>query len=472
MSVFSFIKRGRQAAKEHSAKKAEQEKKEAEKTPYKHIPKHAAIDAVSGGPATWRDVDRQKIQEQNRRRSMMTANGVGMGGMMTPVHSSHSVHSMPGLPRLNSALSHVSYPSAYASPVVQIPRNYSYSGVPPGWTHQGGEITFNPIDMGGMSTKGKEVERVLMDSGRASRSSSKMSVRRSPVEGSSSSKDNSNSPVGSSGNSTSSQDDLEMKTVKHARTSITAGGVTTPNRPLSETDSVHRLHPGHARKISETVQSVTPPRTSSLVPIRNSPTRPSPSRGNSSASLAAAGIPPVPALPPMQFGAPLTSSAVSSSAASTSSSVTVVPVPSSASLAVKVATPVTTPSVQEGEEERQQQGTKESYFSEADVAALGTRSKNSRRTSKMTRFTELETINSNLSASVETARFQQKDTRDKSRPISVVTTLPTNFDEASLPPPQELVLPPPKSSKLSKSPTAKLAKKNRWSLRSSKAVAV
>ncbi len=125
MSVFGIIRKGRQAAKDLNAKQAEKEKKEQEKPPYKHVPRHAAIDALSGGPAGYRTPTGLRIQEQNRRRSAMTASGVGMSGMnmsgmnmsgvMTPVHL--------GVPRINSSLSHVSYPSAYASPVVQVPRS-------------------------------------------------------------------------------------------------------------------------------------------------------------------------------------------------------------------------------------------------------------------------------------------------------------------------------------------------------------
>ncbi|KAK0718286.1 hypothetical protein B0T26DRAFT_647463 [Lasiosphaeria miniovina] len=455
MSVFSLIKRGRQAAKEHSAKQAEKQKQEADKPPYRHVPRHAAIDAMSGGPATWREVDRERIQEQNRRRSIMTANGVGMGGMggmMTPVHA-------VGLPRLNSSLSHVSYPSAYASPVVHIPRNYSYSGVPSGWGTQPSELNYHPVDFANMPSKGKEVERLVADSGAPSRSSSRLSNGRSPVEGPAVSTDNTNSPVDSSGNSTSSQDDLEMKTVKHTLSSNPTTRAKTPKRPLSETDSVHRLHPGHSRRLSDTSRQVM-----------------------STTSLAAAGIPPVPALPPLQLGSPLPTSGVSSSATSIASSTTVVQIASSASLSAKAAIPVTAAAVRE-DENTKDLDMPELPRSEADVAVVVAEAtaylsapKTGWRMSKMTRFTELGTINSTISASIETNPPPQKEAV-KIRPISVVTALPTSFDEASLPPPQELVLPPPKSGKLSKVPSpkvpvAKASKKNRWSFRSSKSPAV
>src|SRR5258708_1094987 len=104
MSVLSLIQRGRQAAKQHTAEQAEQKKKEAVKVPYKHVVTHAATDAMSGAPQTWRQDDRPKIIEQNRRRSAMAGTGMGFSG---PTHPGIPVP----LPRVGSSLSHVSYPA-------------------------------------------------------------------------------------------------------------------------------------------------------------------------------------------------------------------------------------------------------------------------------------------------------------------------------------------------------------------------
>lgn len=471
MSMFSMIKRGRQAAKEHRAEQAKKEKEEAQKPPYKHVPKHAAIDAMSGGPGGWRENDRAKIVEQNRRRSAMTASGVGMSGMITPVHA--------GMPRVHSSLSHVSYPSAYASPVVQLPRGYSYSSMPAGWTPHGREMTYSPIDAGSISAKGKEVERIV-DSSRTSRSSSKMSTGRIPLPpaGTLGVRDTAPSPVESSGGSTSSQDDLEMKPA--ARHSVptpapvdAAANVPKPSRPTSDTQSIHRLHPGRSRRISDPNQSVSrtshAPRTSSLAP----------------------GIPPVPALPPMQFGTAITTPEVFSSAASSASSVTMVPVASSASLSTKTATVPTVLKV-EGLAAPQQaeiSGAESSSGEEAAavkaiaaVAASDSPTKKGRRTSKMTRFTELEPIQSNTTVTAEPnpkpSAEPKKVREDKGRPVVNVAALPTSFDEAAFVAPKEIVVPTAapssKPGKLSKSaaPAGKLVKKNRWSLRSSKTTAV
>ncbi|KAK4152514.1 hypothetical protein C8A00DRAFT_34815 [Chaetomidium leptoderma] len=474
MSMFSMIKRGRQAAKEHRAEQAKKETEEAKKPPYKHIPKHAALDALSGGPAGWRENDRHRIVEQNRRRSALTASGIGMSGVSTPTH--------PGMPRVHSALSHVSYPSAYASPVVHLPRGYSYSSMPPGWTPHGREMAYSPVDTGSISLKGKEVERVL-DSSRTSRSSSKVSTVRAPLPpaGVFGNGDGGHSPVESSSNSNSSQDDLEMKpVVRHSVSIPPSASVAKPNRPTSDTGSIHRLHPGRSRRISDPNQSAAPSR-SSLTPRTSS---------------LAAGIPPVPALPPMQFGTAITTPEVFSSTGSSASSITMVPVGSTTSLAAKGAQAVATPTVVKlGDVQAPHQAeivTGESSGDE-EVAPVRTPpgavsdspTTKGRRISKMTRFTELETIKSNTVVTIEARPPSPKESitptkAEKRRPTSTATALPTSFDESAFPAPKELDLPTSapasksKPGKLSKSAGAggKLVKKNRWSLRSSKSTAV
>ncbi len=482
MSVFSMIKRGHKAAKEHAAKQAEKERKEQEKTPYKHVPRHAAIDALSGGPASFRDGDKQRIVEQNRRRSAMTASGVGMGGMMTPVHM--------GMQRTNSSLSYVSYPSAYASPVVQMPRAYSYTGVSPGWSHQGGEMAYSPIDM--VTSKGKEVERVMIDSGRGSRSSSKGSHRRMPMDGRGGSGEGSGSPTGSSSGSSSSQDDLEMRPAKQTSSSSPNAAAAKAPRPMSEAPDYfyHRLHPSsHSRRTSDPSQNLQyyPPQTRN--PYAQYGPRPGPpSRANSNGAISE-GVPPVPALPPMQLGSTLTAQPVASPASSTSS-VTMVPAASTNSLAAKVATSVVEVAPQKFEGPLSADPIVLAGQPTPAPAPASAQDRRSRRLSKPTRFTELETIDSsisNLSATLDFG-FSSKETAQVSR--TYISSSPT-FSEATPTPTtptslQEPIAPPPKKGKLSKSgrgsapksapqiaPAAPKAKKtHRWSLRSAKTTAV
>jgi hypothetical protein len=82
MSIFSKIKGAKKAAKEH--KNAEAQKTPAENVdkpqPYKHIPTHAAADALSGAPFSFREEDRTAIRESHKRRSQhpLTRNSSAM----------------------------------------------------------------------------------------------------------------------------------------------------------------------------------------------------------------------------------------------------------------------------------------------------------------------------------------------------------------------------------------------------------
>jgi hypothetical protein len=125
MSVFSKIKQGRKAAKDHKAKKVEENKENEQpvaKQPYKHIPTHAAVDALSGAPSSWKAEDRSKIKQHHQRRSQMT------------------------ISRTQSTLSTTSYLNAAAGPstVPELPRNTSYDSYNPTWFDRGGDVYREP----------------------------------------------------------------------------------------------------------------------------------------------------------------------------------------------------------------------------------------------------------------------------------------------------------------------------------------
>lgn len=146
MSIFSSIKKSRQSAKSHNAKIAEQKKAEETAKPYRHVPTHAASDAIASAPPSWREADKVRIVEQNRRRSAMAASGHHMN--------------MPGYPRVGSSLSYVAYPSdGTSSPQVPpLPRAYSHTGVP----NFQGQAMYGVPQMAysqPFSLKGKEVTR-------------------------------------------------------------------------------------------------------------------------------------------------------------------------------------------------------------------------------------------------------------------------------------------------------------------------
>ncbi|KAF6842043.1 hypothetical protein CPLU01_00136 [Colletotrichum plurivorum] len=450
MSVFSLIKRSRQQAKEHSQKKAEKEK-EPPKQPYRHVPTHAAVDALSGAPSSWKHEDRPRIQEQNRRRSAMAASGL--------------TNRMPGpsLPRVSSSLSHVTFPSANANPAGHMPRAYSYSGVPlpmPWEQRNKNPSVYSVPDTTRISLKGKEVDRSY-ESGRYSPSS---------IKG--------GSPVDSSSRSTSSQEDLEMKPSRHqSMPPFSLGSSDVPRNAAAI--HAHRLHPSSRRASDASDRGDSSP---------TDKTRPPPSmRGFNS-------IPPMPSLPPMQFGnsvnAQQAAQPVLSSSASTRSSAQgslssfnfnvnnspfSAPMSGRSSAATTPAACVTPEPVYESVEEEDEPSAYTYAPPPATTAPSAMKQKDRRSTSKskVTRFTELETIDSHTekpntipSVSYESARRDttpphiSNDAINKAVAVEMVTAAPS-----------EIVSAPKSSKRLSKQPGSKLTKKSRWSTKSS-AVAV
>ncbi|QSZ30956.1 hypothetical protein DSL72_000515 [Monilinia vaccinii-corymbosi] len=120
MSIFSKIKSSKKAAKQHKEKVnvEQQQQKQAEaavaKTPYKHLPAHAAFDALSGAPSSWKNEDRSKIRAHHKRRSQMT------------------------LSRTNSSLSFVSSTSG-ATPS---PRTAGHDSSNPTWNDRVGDVSY------------------------------------------------------------------------------------------------------------------------------------------------------------------------------------------------------------------------------------------------------------------------------------------------------------------------------------------
>ncbi|KAL8757729.1 MAG: hypothetical protein Q9199_002016 [Rusavskia elegans] len=89
MSFFSKIKGAKKAADKHKQAKSTEVPVEIKDTPipYRHIPTHAAVDALTGAPASWREEDRVAIKHQHKRRSMMTRNSSTLSGTLHPSSS-------------------------------------------------------------------------------------------------------------------------------------------------------------------------------------------------------------------------------------------------------------------------------------------------------------------------------------------------------------------------------------------------
>ncbi|KAK1594307.1 uncharacterized protein LY79DRAFT_589159 [Colletotrichum navitas] len=439
MSVFSLIKRSRQQAKEHKQKQAEKTV-EAPKEPYKHVPTHAAFDALSGAPSSFKEEDRPRIMEQNRRRTVMASSGLTrMSGV--------------ALPRVSSSLSHVTYPSDNATPMSIMPQAYSYSGGPPAaqfWHERNKSSVYSVTDGSRISLKGKEVDR------------SWGSGRNSPTF------IQAESPAGSSNYSTSSQEDLEMKPVRQK-------SVPPAYRNPAAATNAHRLHPSSRRASDASERGDSSPKAAE---------QSSSSTDRAKPPVSMRGFSPIPAmtLPPMQLGNTSLSmqGTVASSAASTISSRSSsglssfnfnsnsapfsAPMSGRSSAATTPAACVTPEPVWESVEEEEEEGRSythaPAYASAAAVApsAMKQRDRRSVVKSKVTRFTELEKIESHTEkpAAAPTQVPNDKDVVDEAIAVEMVTATPTE------------VVSPSKSGKLfSKQVGSKPVKKSRWSIRSS-----
>ena len=76
MSIFSKIRGAKKAAAKHKGAKTQNNgtEKPDKPVPYRHVPTHAAIDALSGAPSSWKAQDKSAIKAQYKRRSAMSRN--------------------------------------------------------------------------------------------------------------------------------------------------------------------------------------------------------------------------------------------------------------------------------------------------------------------------------------------------------------------------------------------------------------
>ncbi|OHE95215.1 hypothetical protein CORC01_09476 [Colletotrichum orchidophilum] len=455
MAVFSLFKKSRQQAKDFKQKQAEKAA-EAPKEPYRHIPTHAAVDALSGAPSAFKHEDRPRIMEQNRRRSAMAASGLSkMPG--------------PSLPRVSSSLSHVTYPSAHATPMGNLPRAYSYSGGAPPmpyWQERNKESIYGVPDSSRISLKGslkgKEVDRSYA-SGRNSPSSAKAE-----------------SPTGSSSHSTSSQEDLEMKPARHQPMPPAAS--EGHRNPVAAVHT-HRLHPSSRRASDASERAEGSPKAEHSSPTTDRIKPPPPMRGFNA-------IPAMTSLPPMQFGnsPPTQQNLVASSAASTVSvrsssgfssfnfnintgAPFSAPMSGRSSAATTPAACVTPEPVYESvEEEEEGSYTYAPQPAAAAPSAMKQKDRRSNSKSKVTRFSELERIDSHTEKAASVISIPYENTRRDTTPPQVINNaVAVEMISAA---PSEVASNDKPGKRLSKQAGSKLAKKSRWSTKNSSAVAV
>ncbi|KAF4621642.1 hypothetical protein G7Y89_g14506 [Cudoniella acicularis] len=216
MSVFSRIRQSKKAAKEHKAKAAAAEAPKVVKVPYKHVPTHAAVDALSGAPSSWKHTDRSKIKEHHQRRSQMV---------------------------ISRAESTTSFANAAIGSSSNLPRNSSYSSYNPTWFDRGGDVYYHSREP--TKPQSKSRGHSYQDSALGG------SIGPSPLAQSEDA-----SPAISSGNSsTSSSENLEIaQAPKLDQVSQRPQAIV-----YAEKDIFERLHTSTTRKLGEAPLYDSPP---------------------------------------------------------------------------------------------------------------------------------------------------------------------------------------------------------------------
>ncbi|APA07346.1 hypothetical protein sscle_02g021160 [Sclerotinia sclerotiorum 1980 UF-70] len=232
MSIFSKIKGSKKAAQQHKEKTiADENQKKSEeevtKVPYKHIPTHAAIDALSGAPSSWKNEDRTKIREHHKRRGQMTISRTH-STLSTVSSMSNTIESSSVAPSLPRAISHDSYN--------------------PTWNNRVGDMSYLTEKLQSRTqqpTKSKPLNHGIDSAiGRSPLSSRGQSEATSPVTSSR------NSTKTSSSSSSSSCDDLEIASSVPRRLQPRHSFRPEPV-VFEDHDIFTRLHTSTTRKLGE-----------------------------------------------------------------------------------------------------------------------------------------------------------------------------------------------------------------------------
>lgn len=115
MSIFSKIKGAKKAADQHKEVKP-QSSEAPKKVAYKHVPTHAAIDALSGAPSSWKEEDRAAIRIQNHRRISRNNSDLSFATSINTsinrnasYNSSDAPSSQASRPRMQTRRSHLGF---------------------------------------------------------------------------------------------------------------------------------------------------------------------------------------------------------------------------------------------------------------------------------------------------------------------------------------------------------------------------
>ncbi|OBW68330.1 MAG: DUF914-domain-containing protein [Aureobasidium pullulans] len=257
MSIISKLKGAKKAADDHKAKAETQETKPAATAPYRHVPTHAATDAMTSSPGGWKA---EEIAYQNKAR--LSRIGSDYSTRPSTTHTTTSRSSRPGFNRANSDSSLDFTPStqAFTLPVrstgssmksASVSRNTSFQGLEK--VMESNDRDQEPVFAAALLANRTKASRSPRGSARSSVGKSPLSSVESSAESSPAESENS-SPSGSS----SGQIELRSEAVAYAPSHEIHPGRRV-NQMLVEQPQTQRKYFGHNKAPSSEANEVPVP---------------------------------------------------------------------------------------------------------------------------------------------------------------------------------------------------------------------
>ncbi|CAD0099237.1 unnamed protein product [Aureobasidium mustum] len=258
MSIISKLKGAKKAADDHKAKTEQEPKPTTATAPYKHVPTHAATDAMTSSPGGWKA---EEIAYQNKARLSRIGSDYSTRPSTSYTSTSRS-NSRPGFNRANSdsSLDFTSPSPNFSMPVrstgsslrsAALSRNTSYQGLEK--VMESNDRDQEPVFAAALLANRSKASRSPRGSTRSSLGKSPLSSVESSADSSPAESEN-NSPTGSS----SGQIELRSPAVAYASALEIHPGHRVNQMPV-EKSQPERKYFGHNKPpMSETKEASAP----------------------------------------------------------------------------------------------------------------------------------------------------------------------------------------------------------------------
>ncbi|CAD0110060.1 unnamed protein product [Aureobasidium uvarum] len=258
MSIISKLKGAKKAADDHKAKTDEQDTKPVATVPYKHVPTHAATDAMTSSPGGWKS---EEIAYQNKARLSRIGSDYSTRPSTSHTTTTRS-NSRPGFNRANSdsSLDFTPASQGFSMPLrstgsslksAAISRNPSYQGLEK--VMESNDRDQEPVFAAALLANRTKASRSPRGSTRSSLGKSPLSSVESSAESSPAESENS-SPTGSS----SGQIELRSSAVAYASALEIHPGHKVNQMPVEQPQSQRKYFGHNKPPTSETKEASVP----------------------------------------------------------------------------------------------------------------------------------------------------------------------------------------------------------------------